>query len=231
MNELMIFEEKQVEVFEWNGQALFNTKHVAECLDIKNVNDSIRNFNEKQVIKLTNSDIGIADFRKLNNAGENFLTESGVYKLIFKSRKEEAERFQDWVTDVVLPSIRKTGSYNNQLASSNDIAILLESKLDAIVNDRMSKLEEKCKEYFKPVTKQKTDIVSYIKKRLGITKVNEEYELVKERVLIKLNADKWEDVPVEVLRDSLGIIDESIAVIKAERKENQVSIYDLNRRV
>nr|WP_330380061.1 BRO family protein [Clostridioides difficile] len=47
----------------------------------------------------------------LNNAGENFLTESGVYKLIFKSRKEEAERFQDWISDEVLPSIRQTGAY------------------------------------------------------------------------------------------------------------------------
>ncbi|MEG2247037.1 MAG: BRO family protein [Romboutsia sp.] len=44
--------------------------------------------------------------RKLNNAGENFLTESGVYKFIFKSRKEEAEKFQDWVTEEVLPAIR-----------------------------------------------------------------------------------------------------------------------------
>ena len=39
------------------------------------------------------------------------MTESGVYKLIFKSRKEEAERFQDWVTDEVLPTIRKHGAY------------------------------------------------------------------------------------------------------------------------
>ena len=68
--------------------------------------------NEKQVIKLTNESIaGLTDIRKLNNAGENFLTESGVYKLIFKSRKPEAEKFQDWVTDVVLPEIRKTGGY------------------------------------------------------------------------------------------------------------------------
>ncbi len=68
--------------------------------------------NNKQVIKLINSKISSTDFRKLHNTGENFLTESGVYKLIFKSRKEEAERFQDWVTDEVLPSIRKTGTYN-----------------------------------------------------------------------------------------------------------------------
>lgn len=80
-------------------------------LRYKNINDAIANFNEKQKIKLRNLDIANTDIRKLNNAGENFLTESGVYKLIFKSRKEEAERFQDWVTDEVLPSIRQTGVY------------------------------------------------------------------------------------------------------------------------
>ncbi|WP_032507916.1 Bro-N domain-containing protein, partial [Clostridioides difficile] len=76
-----------------------------------NVNENIILMNEKQVVKLRNSDISNTDIRKLNNAGENFLTESGVYKLIFKSRKEEAERFQDWISDEVLPSIRQTGAY------------------------------------------------------------------------------------------------------------------------
>ena len=39
------------------------------------------------------------------------VTESGLYKLIFVSRRPEAERFQDWVTDTVLPQLRKTGSF------------------------------------------------------------------------------------------------------------------------
>lgn len=108
---LMVFENHNVEVFEFNGQVLFNPYHVAECLDITDVKSSIRNFNEKQVIKLTNSKMHDMHFRKLHNTGENFLTESGVYKLIFKSRKEEAEKFQDWVTDEVLPTIRKHGAY------------------------------------------------------------------------------------------------------------------------
>jgi anti-repressor protein len=119
MNNLMNFEGNNVEIFEHKGDILFNPKHVAKCLDIKNVNDSVRNFNKKQVIKLKNSDIGNVDIRKLNNAGENFLTESGVYKLIFKSRKEEAERFQDWVTDEVLPSIRKHGAYMTEQTLEN----------------------------------------------------------------------------------------------------------------
>ena len=42
----------------------------------------------------------------------NNLTESGVYKLIFKSRKPSAEKFSDWVTDEVLPTLREKGSYS-----------------------------------------------------------------------------------------------------------------------
>lgn len=56
-NNLMIFEGHDVEVFELNGQVLFNPKHVAEILEIKNVNDNLRKMNDKQVIKLKNSDV------------------------------------------------------------------------------------------------------------------------------------------------------------------------------
>lgn len=113
MNNLMMFENNVVEVFEFNGKVLFNPYDVGKCLDLSNsaVKMAIKNMNSNQVIKLTNSKVNSIDFRKLHNTGENFLTESGVYKLIFKSRKKEAERFCDWVTDEVLPTIRETGKY------------------------------------------------------------------------------------------------------------------------
>lgn len=113
MNNLMIFEGNKVEVFEFEGQVLFNPKDVAKCLELSD--SAVRNYlavmNEKQAIILTNSKVLNTDIRKLANRGEKFLTESGVYKSIFKSRKESAERFQDWVTDEVLPQIRQTGGY------------------------------------------------------------------------------------------------------------------------
>ena len=152
MNNLMMFKSQAVEVFEWNGQVLFNPKHVAECLDIKNVNDNISRMNDKQVIKLSNSNIGITDFRKLHNTGENFLTESGVYKLIFKSHKKVAEEFQDWVTDEVLPQIRKTGGYIpvNEEESEQDIlakALLIAQntlkKKDELLKAKDKELEDK----------------------------------------------------------------------------------------
>lgn len=110
-NELKIFEGHEVEVVEFEGHVLFNPKDVAECLEIADVKSSIRNFNDKQIIKLTNSKVQSMHFRKLHNTGENFLTESGVYKLVFKSHKPNAEAFTDWIADEVLPSLRQTGSY------------------------------------------------------------------------------------------------------------------------
>jgi len=41
------------------------------------------------------------------------INESGLYALIFSSRKESAKRFKKWVTDIVLPSIRNHGGYIN----------------------------------------------------------------------------------------------------------------------
>lgn len=113
MNKIMMFENKPVEVFELNGQVLFNPYHCGACLELgeSSVRMAIGKMNSKQVVKLNNSNVKDIDFRKLHNTGENFLTESGVYKLIFKSKKKEAEKFQDWVTDEVLPQIRKTGGY------------------------------------------------------------------------------------------------------------------------
>ena len=84
----------------------------------------MRTFNNNQVVVIKNSDLHDMHFRKLNNRGEKFLTESGVYKLIFKSDKKEAEKFQDWVTDEVLSNIRKTGGYITTTDTMSDEDIL-----------------------------------------------------------------------------------------------------------
>ena len=156
MNKIMMFENIPVEVFELNGQVLFNPYNCGECLDIspEGVRKAITRMNGKQVIKLTNSKVTDSNFRKLHNTGENFLTESGVYKLIFKSKKKEAEKFQDWVTDEVLPQIRKTGGYIpiDQEETEQDIlakALLIAqntlSKKDELLKAKDKELESKNK--------------------------------------------------------------------------------------
>lgn len=48
---------------------------------------------------------------ELGNTHATFINEGNLYKCIFQSRSEDAEKFQEWVCDEVLPSIRKTGGY------------------------------------------------------------------------------------------------------------------------
>ena len=120
-NYLVSFEKKDVEILVLDEQILFNPYDVAECLGIVDVKSSIRKFNKNQVITVKNSDVHDMHFRKIANRGENFLTESGLYKLIFKSNKPEAEAFQDWVTDEVLPEIRKKGHYIDESATDESL--------------------------------------------------------------------------------------------------------------
>lgn len=114
MYTLFNFEGHEVETINFNGEALFNPRHVGECLELSesSVRMAIGNMTQNQVIKLTNDMISNSTgVRKLNNMGENFLKEAGVYKLIFKSNKPAAERFQNWLAEEVLPRIRQYGAY------------------------------------------------------------------------------------------------------------------------
>lgn len=138
MNHLM-FKNVVVEMVVLNGIPYFNPYHVGVCLGLSNstIRDHIANMNSKQVVKLTNSIVDNTDFRKLHNTGENFLTESGVYKLIFKSNKEQAEEFQNWVTDDVLPMIRQTGVY---ISEKERLQLKLFSDDKGVVVDAHKKL-------------------------------------------------------------------------------------------
>jgi len=53
------------------------------------------------------------------------ITEPDVYRLVFGSKLETAERFQDWVFNEVLPTIRKTGAYGVQPSTPTDPLLLI----------------------------------------------------------------------------------------------------------
>lgn len=171
-NQLMIFENHEVEIFELGGQVLFNPYHVGECLEL--AESSVRNYlakmNEKQAIKVKNSDVRDKDIRKLNNAGEKFLTESGVYKLVFKSHKPNAEAFTDWVTDEVLPTIRKTGGYINNV--------------DLMVNTYFSDVPDEQKSLVKGL------LINIEEKQKKIVSLNNENDLLAQKNL------EWADRPL-----------------------------------
>lgn len=83
----------------------FVVKDIGEMLKIKNIKQNIADFPK-----------GVRNTYPLATSGgvQNLtvVSEGGLYRLVFKSRKPEAEAFVTWVTEEVLPQIRKTGSYS-----------------------------------------------------------------------------------------------------------------------
>jgi len=114
------------------NEAWLCLKDICNVLGIKNVSDCKSRLNQKGVV--------ITD--TLTSGGTQKLTyinESNFYKVIFQSRKEEAEKFQDWVTSDVLPSIRKHGMYaTDELLDNPDLLIAAATKLK---EERAARLE------------------------------------------------------------------------------------------
>lgn len=82
---------------------------------------------------------GVNIIPTLTKGGEQkllYINESNLYKTIFQSRKDSAERFTDWVTSEVLPSIRKTGSYSMPKTTGGQIQLLAQgyTELEQTVN-------------------------------------------------------------------------------------------------
>jgi len=94
------------------GNPWFVAADVCGALDIRNTSDAVARLDEdeKRVTTLgTNEGLQTQGF---GPQSFNVINESGLYSLILTSCKEEAKRFKRWVTQEVLPSIRKTGSYS-----------------------------------------------------------------------------------------------------------------------
>ena len=95
------------------GNPWFVAKDVCMALGISNARDAVAQLDEDEKITVVNTD---GNPRAGIPLTLNFVSESGLYSLIFKSRKPEARAFRKWVTSDVLPSLRKTGNYGSTAA-------------------------------------------------------------------------------------------------------------------
>lgn len=76
---------------------------------------------------------------EIPNRGVTAINESGLYSLVLRSKLPNAKKFKKWVTSEVLPSIRKTGSYQKPLSTQEMMRIQLGMIDD--VSDRVTNLE------------------------------------------------------------------------------------------
>lgn len=98
-NEVKVFDNLKVK--EENGQILFDAESVAIGLGISQTKSGRKYARFTTISKYLSQEVGKGDF----------ITEPQFYKLVMKAGSPQAEKFQDWVTSEVLPSIRKHGAY------------------------------------------------------------------------------------------------------------------------
>jgi len=89
------FKHFNIEIYGTFDKPLFKAKDIGNLLGIKNVKDTIKNYNNKQ-----KSGVVLNDPHGRPQE-TNMLTEQGLYKMLMKSRKPIAEDFQDWVCEII----------------------------------------------------------------------------------------------------------------------------------
>ncbi|MGN4822519.1 BRO family protein [Bacillus cereus group sp. MYBK139-2] len=128
MNQLQVFNNEefgQVRTVVQGEDVWFVAKDVADVLEFSDTNAMTRHLDEDELmsVKLTGM-----------NMKSTLMNESGLYSSILRSRKQQAKKFKKWVTNEVLPSIRKHGAYMidkvlEQAVTNPDFAIGLLTKL------------------------------------------------------------------------------------------------------
>lgn len=113
MNQLQVFENGlfKVSAKQEGEQVLFDAEQVAKNLGF--VSKTKKNGNVYENVRWSRVNDFLPLVAELKSG--DLIPEPLVYKLAFKASNEVAEKFQDWLAIEVIPSIRKTGSYNKEI--------------------------------------------------------------------------------------------------------------------
>lgn len=102
--ELFADTKQEIRIFGTSEKPFFVAKDVMIILGMKNDSNNLKCVPEKYRVRIP----------LVTSGGKQMMTlinESGLYKLIMRSNKPQAEKFQEWICEDVLPAIRKTGAY------------------------------------------------------------------------------------------------------------------------
>lgn len=134
MNELQIFNSEEfgdIRTAEIDGKPYFVGTDVAKALGYNNPRDAVSRHCKGVVKRDTPTSSGIQSM--------SYINEGDLYRLIMKSKLPSAEKFESWVMDEVLPTIRKTGSYRKPLTTVEQIQVIATGFLDH--EERLNRLE------------------------------------------------------------------------------------------
>jgi prophage antirepressor-like protein len=148
MNELQIFNSEEfgdIRTVTIENEPWFVGKDVAEALGYGNSRDALAaHIDDEDKTIIQKSDFPTLE---IPNRGIVVINESGLYSLILSSKLPNAKRFKHWVTSEVLPTIRKTGSYQKPMTLEEQLQIVAKGTLE--VKEEIRKVNEDLQEFKK----------------------------------------------------------------------------------
>lgn len=110
------YQDHQIRIVQVESESYFIGKDVCDALGLVRTNSAMRKLDDDEKL-----------MRKIYASGQTrdvwLVNESGLYHLIFRSNKPEARAFRKWVTNEVLPSIRRRGYYTPQQPTGTQLAL------------------------------------------------------------------------------------------------------------
>lgn len=104
--QLFGYQSFEVRALMIDNEPWFVANDVCRALEIQNSRNAVSELDADEC------KMYLLDTPSSGRQSTNLINESGLYELIWKSRKHEAKKFKTWLKKEVLPSIRKTGSYS-----------------------------------------------------------------------------------------------------------------------
>lgn len=146
MSTLQLFDYsgQQVRTVLIGGEPWFVIADICKVLDLSNPTKAAQSLDADD---LSTSEV-IDSMGRAQNA--RITNESGVYQLVFQSRKPEARDFRRWITHEVLPAIRKTGTYSTAAALPQTFGEALRALADEVEAKELA--EARAKELETPAT-------------------------------------------------------------------------------
>ena len=143
MNKLQVINDERFKIFSkenlgsvrtvlLNNEVWFCIKDVCDILGLTNPTVVAKRLDEDEKAKF---DLGLK-----NGELTNFTNESGLYTLILRSDKPEAKPFRKWITSEVIPTIRKTGKYEEKPMTSAQY-LLQQAQWMVEAENRMNNIE------------------------------------------------------------------------------------------
>lgn len=155
IDETIIFNEETIRIIGTFEKPLFVAIDVCKILGLKNVTETLRALPDKwkKICALSSSEV-TSTSRTRKTQDMNCINEAGLYRLIMRSNKPIAQKFQEVVCEEILPSLRKKGEYKIQSIMDRNKELEEEKLRIEEENKRLEEEKNKTKEELTKLTKK-----------------------------------------------------------------------------